>query len=174
MSGRTRVRIRQATASDAARIHGLITSALQDGRLLPRSLSDVTAHAERFVVAVRGRQLVGCAELSPLSPQVAEIRSLVVDTKARRLGIGSGLVDELRRQAQRGGFDRVCAFTHAPGWFGHLGFSLVPHRWVPEKIATDCVKCEGFRRCGQLAMVMALDTAGVAVGNDRMWSVRAL
>jgi len=30
--------------------------------------------ADRFVVAIRGRRVVGCAELAPLSPQVAEVR----------------------------------------------------------------------------------------------------
>jgi hypothetical protein len=40
-----------------------------------------------------------------------------------------------------------------------MGFSIVPHLWVPEKVFTDCVKCPMFRRCGQYAMVAPLDTA---------------
>ena len=35
-------------------------------------------------------------------------------------------------------------------------FSIVPHLWLPEKIATDCVSCPLFRQCGQYAMVMPL------------------
>jgi len=37
-----------------------------------------------------------------------------------------------------------------------LGFSLVPHSWVPEKIALDCVRCPEFRRCGQHAVVLSI------------------
>ena len=36
-----------------------------------------------------------------------------------------------------------------------MGFSIVPHLWLPEKIFTDCVKCPLFRQCGQYAMVAA-------------------
>jgi hypothetical protein len=36
-------------------------------------------------------------------------------------------------------------------------FSIVPHLWLPEKIATDCVGCPLFRRCQQYAMVRSLE-----------------
>ena len=174
MTTRARIHIRQADASQAARIHALITGGLEEGRLLPRTLDDVVKHADRFLLAVRGRRIVGCAELAPLSANVAEVRSLVVDPAARRLGVGSKLVDELTRQARRDGFDQLCAFTHSAGWFSQLGFSIVPHRWVPEKIATDCVNCAQFRQCGQLAMVLPLDTPVDTVDDDRIIPVRAL
>ena len=67
------------------------------------------------------------------------------------------IVDELRRRARREGFEKLCAFTHAPGYFIHMGFSIVPHLWLHEKIFTDCVKCPQFRQCGQYAMVVPLD-----------------
>jgi amino-acid N-acetyltransferase len=89
---------------------------------------------------------------------VAEVRSLVVDQSARRHGVGTMLVDELRARARREGFDKLCAFTHAPGYFMPMGFSIVPHLWIPEKIFTDCVKCSRFRHCGQHAMMQTLDS----------------
>ena len=36
------------------------------------------------------------------------------------------------------------------------GFSIVPHTWVPEKIAVDCHRCPLFRKCGQSAVVLSL------------------
>lgn len=69
---RTRILLRSGARSDARRLHARITANLEEGRLLPRSLEEVTVHAERFVVAVPGRTVVGCAALAPLSPQVAE------------------------------------------------------------------------------------------------------
>ena len=61
-------------------------------------------------------------------------------------------------RARREGFDTLSAFTHAPGYFTPMGFSIVPHLWVTEKVYTDCVKCPQFRTCGQYAMVLPLDS----------------
>ena len=156
---RGRITLRTADAADARRIHALIQANLEEGRLLPRTLGELTAHAGRFVVAVRGRTIVGCAELAPLSAQVAEVRSLAVDGTARGHRVGVTIVDELRRRARHDGFEKLCAFTHAPGYFIHMGFSIVPHLWLTEKIFTDCVKCSQFRGCGQYAMVVPLYSA---------------
>jgi amino-acid N-acetyltransferase len=158
MIRRARVTLRTGETADARRLHALITAAQAEGHLLPRTLAEVTLHASRFVVAVRSRKIVGCAELAPLSPQVAEVRSLVVDPSARSLGVGGMMVEELRARARREGFDKLCAFTHAPGYFMPMGFSIVPHLWVTEKVYTDCVKCPQFRRCGQYAMVLPLES----------------
>ena len=149
--------LRTADVREAKKLHALIQANLEEGHLLPRTLAELTAHASRFVVAVKGRAIVGCAELAALSPTVAEVRSLAVDAAARGSRVGVMIVDELRRRARREGFDRLCAFTHAPGYFTNMGFSIVPHTWLLEKIFTDCVKCAQFRRCGQYAMVVPLD-----------------
>src|SRR3954465_3696224 len=166
MTRRARITLRTGETADARRLHALITAAQAEGHLLPRTLAEVTLHASRFVVAVRSRKIVGCAELAPLSPQVAEVRSLVVDPSARRLGVGGIIVEELRAGARREGFDKLSAFTHAPGYFMPMGFSIVPHLWLPEKIFTDCVKCPQFRRCGQYAMVLPLDAIADSIDRD--------
>ena len=156
---RGRITLRTADTSEAKKLYALIQANLEEGHLLPRTLSELTVHASRFVVAVRGRKIIGCAELAALSANVAEVRSLAVDAAARGSRVGVMIVDELRRRARREGFERLCAFTHAPGYFTHIGFSIVPHTWLLEKIFTDCVKCPQFRRCGQYAMVVPLDSA---------------
>jgi len=163
---RARITLRTGTPADARRLHALIAAEQAEGHLLPRTLTEVTLHAERFVVAVRGRTIVGCAELAPLSPRVAEVRSLVVAPPTRSLGVGVMLVEELGARARREAFDTLSAFTHAPGYFMPMGFSIVPHLWVAEKVYTDCVKCPQFRTCGQYAMVLPLDTLHDAQDRD--------
>jgi amino-acid N-acetyltransferase len=153
-----RITLRDAEAADAQKLHALITANLEEGHLLPRTLGELAVHANRFVVAVRARRIVGCAELAPLSAHVAEVRSLAVDAKARGSRVGVMIVDELRRRARRERYEKLCAFTHAPGYFSQMGFSIVPHSWLLEKIFTDCVKCPHFRRCGQYGMVVPLET----------------
>jgi amino-acid N-acetyltransferase len=170
---KARITLRTSDASQAPKLHALISANLEEGRLLPRELTDVTAHADRFVVALRGRKIIGCAELAPLSRQVAEVRSLAVDKDARGTGVGSQLVEEVRQRARQQGFEKLCAFTHKPGYFSQMGFSIVPHLWLPEKIFTDCVKCPAFRRCGQYAMVLPLDAQCEAVDRDQAVASRA-
>jgi amino-acid N-acetyltransferase len=156
---RGRITLRTAGASEAKKLYALIQANLEEGHLLPRTLGELAVHAERFVVAVKARKIVGCAELAPLSPHVAEVRSLAVDTAARGSRVGVMIVDELRLRARREGYEKLCAFTHAPRYFIHMGFSIVPHLWLAEKVFTDCVKCPQFRQCGQYAMVVPLDVA---------------
>jgi amino-acid N-acetyltransferase len=156
------VTFRQATALDAAAIHGLIAQNLEAGHLLPRSIDDVTTHAARFLVAESAGTVVGCAELAPLSAEVAEVRSLVVDQHARGRHIGPRLVEQLASAGAAKGFATLCAFTHEPAHFVRLGFTIVPHVWVPEKIERDCRSCALFRRCGQYAVTLPL-RSGVAI-----------
>ncbi len=150
---RRAIALRTGTASDAAAIHGLILDNLQEGHLLPRELDEIIVRADRFVVAVHRGAVVACAELAPLSSSVAEIRSLVVSRDARNLGLSRRIVEELIRRATLAGFGRLCAFTHSPSYFVHMGFSIVPHVWLPEKIVTDCHACTHFRQCGQYAVM---------------------
>jgi amino-acid N-acetyltransferase len=159
MKRRPKVTVGAAAAADARKLHALIAANKDEGHLLPRTLEEVTDHATRFVVARTSRTIVGCAELAPLSPGVAEIRSLAVSSAARGCGIGTRLVEEVRRCARREGFEKLCAFTHAPSFFVQMGFSIVPHLWLTEKVFTDCVTCPLFRRCGQIAVVAPLDAA---------------
>jgi amino-acid N-acetyltransferase len=149
--------MRTATAEDASTLYALIGAHAGEGHLLPRSLDDLQRHASRFIVCDVAGEMTACAELAPLSPTVAEVRSLVVSRNFRRVGLAARLVGELRRRAQRAGFSTLTAFTHDARFFVRQDFSIVPHVWLPEKIMTDCVGCPLFRRCEQHAMVLPLN-----------------
>ena len=150
--------LRTAVRSDARKIHELIQRNQQVGHLLPRELSELSSRIERFVVGVDGRgSIVACGELVPLSQTLAEIRSLVVSEKRRGQGLGHRVVNELKTRARAAGYDDLCVFAHEPAYFAHMGFSIVPHTWLPEKIMADCRSCPLFRRCEQFAMVTDLD-----------------
>ena len=155
--------IRGGTPADAPAMYALVTANLEVGHLLPRSLDDLTRHAGRFLVITRGVDVVGCAELAPLSGTVAEVRSLVIDAAHRGRGMGPQLIDELSRKARVEQFGTLCAFTHDAAHFVRLGFTIVPHTWLPGKISTDCHACPKFRTCGQYAV--ALPLRGTAVGS---------
>jgi len=168
------VTLRTAGPSDAPAIHRLITENLEIGHLLPRSLEDVERHVSRFVVASTDREsanssdadaVIGCTELAPLSTNVAEVRSLVVSEAFRGRQIGPRLVRHVATAGTAAGFSTLCAFTHEPSHFVRMGFTIVPHIWVPEKITHDCTSCALFRRCGQYAVTLTL-RAGVNLGPE--------
>jgi amino-acid N-acetyltransferase len=143
----------------------LIADNLEAGHLLPRTLEDVAMNVSRFVVASIDDAVVGCAELAPLSADVAEVRSLVVADAFRGRRIGPQLLANVAAAARARGFSTLCAFTHDPAHFVRMGFTIVPHIWVPEKIAHDCTGCALFRRCGQHAVMLPL-RAGVTIGPE--------
>jgi amino-acid N-acetyltransferase len=148
------VELRRASAGDVGAIHRLVSDHVASDHLLPRTHEEIGARVGRFFVATAGDEVVGCAELAPLSPEVAEVRSLVVAEHARGLGAGRLLLDALVRGAHDAGHRRLCAFTHNPAYFIRLGFSIVPHLFVREKVFTDCVGCPLFRTCRQHAVVL--------------------
>ena len=151
--------VRVASEADVDAIYQLIEQHVAEGRLLPRRREEIAVHASRFVVAMVGRRVVACADLAPLSRSVAEVRSLVVSDEMRSRGLGRRLVDELATRAAASGFQTLCAFTHAAGYFVQMGFSIVPHTWLPEKIEADCRSCAQFRTCGQYAVMLPLARA---------------
>jgi amino-acid N-acetyltransferase len=153
--------LRPAAAADIAAIHALIADHAGEGRLLPRSVTDIAAHIDGFIVATQHNEVVGCVDLAALSSEVAEVRSLVVAPEARDHGVGSRLLRELTTRAALAQYDTLCAFTHSPAYFVQMGFAIVPHAWLPEKIDRDCRGCAEFRRCGQYAVAMPLDAAAV-------------
>jgi amino-acid N-acetyltransferase len=162
------VELRDAQPSDADAIHALVSAHVASDHLLPRTLEEIASRIGRFVVAVVEDEVVGCAELAPLSDEVVEIRSLVVTEHARGLSVGRRMIDHLVAEAIAEGRTRLCAFTHQPGYFVRLGFSIVPHLWLREKVFTDCVGCPLFRVCGQHAMMLKLDERRAAAGTRQV------
>lgn len=148
--------IRTGRPADAAALHALICRHQAEGHLLPRDFADVERHAAHFVVCEAEGAIQACAELAPLSASVAEVRSLVVSSEFRRVGLAARLVGDVRRRAEAAGFETLCAFTHDARFFVRQNFSIVPHVWLPEKLARDCVGCALFRHCAQYAMVLPL------------------
>lgn len=151
--------IRSATPDDAVALDALIAAHREEGHLLPRQVDEIRTRASRFLVAEFDGVIKACAELVPLSKQMAEVRSLVVSGDVRRHGLASRLIDELRKRAILEGFQSLLALAHNPLFFIRHNFSLVPHEWLSAKISRDCHNCELFRHCGQHALLLSLAVA---------------
>jgi N-acetylglutamate synthase-like GNAT family acetyltransferase len=47
-----------------------------------------------------------------------------------------------------------------------MGFSIVPHTWLPEKLAANCRACPLFRQCGQFALITSVEGTPESVASD--------
>jgi DNA-binding MarR family transcriptional regulator/GNAT superfamily N-acetyltransferase len=68
---------------------------------------------ERCWIAEMGGENVGTVMLAKQAPTVARLRLLLVDPKARGLGLGARLTDEAVRFARSAGYKRITLWTHS-------------------------------------------------------------
>jgi DNA-binding MarR family transcriptional regulator/GNAT superfamily N-acetyltransferase len=68
---------------------------------------------ERCWIAQMNGENVGYVMLVKDKPQIARIRLLLVDPKARGLGLGARLIDESIRFARRAGYKKITLWTHS-------------------------------------------------------------
>jgi DNA-binding MarR family transcriptional regulator/GNAT superfamily N-acetyltransferase len=70
------------------------------------------AKRERCWIAEMNGENVGCVFVAKETPDVARIRLLLVDPKARGLGLGAGLTDECIKFARSAGYNKMTLWTH--------------------------------------------------------------
>ena len=157
--------VRKATRADAIAIHALVAAHVADGTLLPRSVEEIRREIGDFVVAVRGRYVVGCGALHLYGPHLGEIRSITVRDDHRGRGFGRAIVDALLARARREEITGVCLFTREPEFFAGFGFAAVERERVPEKFYKDCRLCPRRHACDEVAMAIGelSDAATAAV-----------
>jgi len=94
---------------------------------------------ERCWIAELNGENVGCVMLAN-DDDVARIRLLLVDPKARGLGIGARLVDECLRFARKSGYKKVTLWTHSV---------LTAARHVYEKAGFKLMRTEPHKSWGR-------------------------
>jgi DNA-binding MarR family transcriptional regulator/N-acetylglutamate synthase-like GNAT family acetyltransferase len=99
---------------------------------------------ERCWIAELNSENVGCVILVKDNDEVARIRLLLVDPKARGVGLGARLVDECVQFARQSGYKRITLWTHsilaaARHVYEKAGFTLTSsekrHSWGKDVVA---------------------------------------
>jgi amino-acid N-acetyltransferase len=74
---------RNALLSDVEHIHAIIEPHAAAGRLLPRSIPELTENVRDFVVVQDGDRIVGCGALHLYGRHLAAIRSIAVAARKK-------------------------------------------------------------------------------------------
>ncbi len=148
--------IRKAELRDVPELYRLINHYAGEHVLLPRSLTDLYENVWEFTVAERDGQMLGCGALKFYNQEIAEVRSLCVDTALKSNGIGRTITESLVEEAKRYGLKTVFALTVTPGFFEKLGFRETPRERFPTKVWRDCLGCPLYSACNEIAVSLEL------------------
>ncbi len=149
--------IRRATLRDVKSIHRLIAEQAQSGHILARAMSELYSQVKDFIVSEDdgSGEIVGCGALQIVWEDLAEIRSLAVQTEYQGQGLGTALIEALLEESGQMGVSKVFVLTYRPELFQRLGFALMDKSLLPHKIWADCIRCTKFPECDEIALVRA-------------------
>ena len=145
--------IRNAKTSDAQAIHSLISYYAELDRMLFSSLADIYEKLQIFKVAEEPDGIVGCCALQVVWSDLAEIKSLAVDSESVGRGVGRGLVEAALADARQIGVNRVFTLTLEPDFFEKMGFTRADRASFPMKVWSDCARCPKQDNCDEVAMI---------------------
>ncbi len=149
--------IRKATTADIPVIHKLINDYAGEGLMLRRPLMWLYEAIRDFVVAeAEGGEVVGTGSLHVMWSDLAEVRSLAVAPVAKGQGVGAAIVEYLLHEAEDLGLKRVFALTYQQGFFERCGFHVVAKASLPQKVWKECIYCDKFNSCDEIAMIRFL------------------
>ena len=150
------MKIRKAKISDLRQVHKLINEYAKKEEMIPRSLSELYENMRDFIVCEYNANICGVCALHIMWEDLAEIRSLAVDSEYQKMGVGRSLVRQCVKEAKRLGLQKVFALTYHPEFFKRLGFVDIDKTSLPQKIWGDCLRCPRFPECDEYAVIIEM------------------
>ena len=152
-----KIEYRKASLNDIPAMQALVKPEVDSGVILERSDNEIATNIRSYLLAIDGAKLVGFLALHVHTPQLAEVRSLIVDAAYRSAKIGSNMVKAALEEAKSLGLKEVLALTYHQEFFEKLGFVEIPKESLPEhKIWADCIKCKHFPVCNEVSLIKTL------------------
>ena len=153
--------IRKACFSDGPAIFKCIKA--HPNELVPRPLSDILLHIDRFLVAELDGEIVGTAswavlpELDPSKNPSIEIQSVSVRDDLQKQGLGRRLVEAALDRVAEFKPDQIIVLTFTPPFFASLGFAPVSKETLLYKLYKGCMNCAKYDNpltCPEVAMAL--------------------
>lgn len=149
--------LRNATVHDVPRMSEIINSHAEFGKMLFKSYAQLYENLRDYAVWEEDGKVLGCVALTIIWADLAEVRSLAVDSSTQGRGIGRKLVEWTIEEARRLHIRRVMSLTYEQKFFDKLGFVVVSKDTLPLKVWSDCVACSKRDNCDEIAMVRVLN-----------------
>ncbi|MEY4367351.1 MAG: hypothetical protein RLZ28_766 [Actinomycetota bacterium] len=159
-------RVRPARATDIPAVHALREPWVARGVLLGREKVEMYEQVQEMLVAVDADDsVVGCGALHVMWQDLAEVRSVVIDTNLQAKGIGHLVLDALVARAAELGIKRIFCLTFETEFFGRHGFEPIADAPVDEATFEEMLRSsdEGIAEFLDLARVKQN-----TLGNTRM------
>jgi amino-acid N-acetyltransferase len=148
--------IRKPHISEVGEIKNLIEPFVREGLILPRSLHSLYTTLRDIWVDAQEGVVLGCCALHISWMDLAEIRTLAVRKDQQGAGRGMALVEACLKEARELGLKKVFTLTYIPEFFKKAGFSEADKASLPNKIWADCIHCQYFPDCREVALVYDL------------------
>ena len=160
--------IRKARITDVPAIADLIGQYARAGKMLFRSHAELYETLRDFFVyeadaapevpagAEVDHPILGVCALEIVWADLAEVKSLAVESAVHGRGIGRNLVNAVIAEAHELKIQRVFALTYERIFFEKLGFAVVEKSSLPLKVWSDCLKCPKRDQCDEIAVVKIL------------------
>ena len=152
-----KIEYKKPKLSDIPQMQLLVAPEIESGVILPRTDDEIGTNIRSYTLAMDGDKLVGFCALHIHSPNLAEVRSMIIDSNYRGKNIGSELVSMVCQEGLLLGLKEVLALTYQQHFFERLGFIEIPKESIPEhKIWADCIKCKLFPVCNEVSLIKTL------------------
>jgi len=128
--------VRRAVRADASQILELVAQYAAQGLMLHRTLDQIAARIDNYVVATDGAgHVIACAALEEYSPSLAEVSSVAVDPSHHGRGVGSQVVLGIERLARARDIEELFALSLTDNFFLSLSYKPTTISRYPEKLA---------------------------------------
>ena len=128
--------VRHAQRADAPQILELVAQYAAQGLMLPRTLDEIAARIDSYVVATdENRRVIACAALEEYSPSLAEVSSVAVASDHHGEGLGSQVVLGIERLARARDIEELFALSLTDNFFLSLSYKPTTISRYPEKLA---------------------------------------
>lgn len=145
--------VRPARLADVDALADLINAFAERELMLARTKAELYENVRDFqVLDAGGGGLAGSVALHIYNLDLGELKSLAVAPEHQGRGLGRTLVEACCDQARLLGLTRVFTLTYQTGFFARLGFAPVNRSNLPEKVWGECVRCNKFLDCDEVAL----------------------
>ncbi|MEA3498924.1 MAG: N-acetyltransferase [Campylobacterota bacterium] len=153
----TKFELFKPNLSHIKQMQELVLSDVENGNILPRDENEMATNIRSYV-AIKDKEtniIIGFVALHIYTTTLAEIRSLIVHSDFRGIGIAKKLINHCVDEGRKLTVKKLLVLTYKQKLFEAFGFEVILKESIPEtKIWADCIKCKHFPICDEISLTL--------------------